>query len=93
MVVGAGPAGLAAALMLAKKGWSVSVFERSSDPAAYDPGKGFMYLIDGRGQKMLRLLGLSIFERLVTSAVAMADAKIGVLTPQGLTERVNPIKD
>lgn len=38
MVVGAGPAGLAAALMLAKKGWAVSVFERSSDPAAYDPG-------------------------------------------------------
>ncbi|CAL1152531.1 unnamed protein product [Cladocopium goreaui] len=93
MVVGAGPAGLAVALMLAKKGWAVSVFERSSDPAAYDPGKGFMYLIDGRGQHLLRSLGLSIFERLVTSAVAMADAKIGVLTPKGLTERVNPIKD
>ena len=51
-----------------------------------------MYLIDGRGQHLLRSLGLSIFERLVTSAVAMADAKIGVLTPKGLTERVNPIK-
>lgn len=38
MVVGAGPAGLATALMLAKKGWAVSVFERSSNPAAYDPG-------------------------------------------------------
>ena len=52
-----------------------------------------MYLIDGRGQHLLRSLGLSIFERLVTSAVAMADAKIGVLTPKGLTERVNPIKE
>lgn len=52
-----------------------------------------MYLIDGRGQRTLRSLGLSIFERLVGSAVAMADAKIGVLTPKGLTERVNPIKD
>ncbi len=38
MVVGAGPAGLATALMLAKKGWAVSVFERSPNPAAYDPG-------------------------------------------------------
>lgn len=52
-----------------------------------------MYLIDGRGQQMLRSLGLSIFERLIRSAVAMADAKIGVLTPKGLTERVNPIKE
>ena len=93
MVVGAGPCGLAAALMLAKRGWKVSVFERSSDPAAYDPGKGFMYLIDGRGQKCLRDLSHKLFERLVASAVAMADAKIGVLTPKGLTERVNPIKD
>jgi len=93
MVVGAGPAGLATALMLAKKGWAVSVFERSSNPAAYDPGKGFMYLIDGRGQKCLRDLSPSLFERLVASAVGMGDAKIGVLTPKGLTERVNPIKD
>ncbi len=51
-----------------------------------------MYLIDGRGQKCLRDLSPSLFERLVASAVAMADAKIGVLTPKGLTERVNPIK-
>lgn len=55
-------------------------------------GKGFMYLIDGRGQKCLRDLSPSLFERLVASAVAMGDAKIGVLTPKGLTERVNPIK-
>lgn len=93
LVVGAGPSGLAVSLMLAKRGWNVSVFERTSDPAAYDPGKGFMYLIDGRGQKCLRDLSPKLFERLVDSAVAMADAKIGVLTPKGLTERVNPIKD
>jgi 2-polyprenyl-6-methoxyphenol hydroxylase-like FAD-dependent oxidoreductase len=45
MVVGAGPAGLAVALMLAKKGWAVSVFERSSDPAAYDPGGGLLVMV------------------------------------------------
>ena len=39
LVVGAGPAGLATALMLAQKGWSVEVYERSTDPAAYDPGR------------------------------------------------------
>ena len=52
-----------------------------------------MYLIDGRGQHLLRSLESGLFERLVGSAVGMADAKIGVLTPEGLTERVNPIKD
>ena len=52
-----------------------------------------MYLIDGRGQKCLRDLSPELFERLVENAVGMADAKIGVLTPKGLTERVNPIKE
>ncbi|CAJ1332960.1 unnamed protein product, partial [Effrenium voratum] len=92
-VIGAGPAGLAAALMLAKRRWRVRLYERSANPAAYDPGKGFMYLIDGRGQHCLKSLNVDLFERLVDESVAMADAKIGVLTPEGLTERVNPIKD
>lgn len=56
-------------------------------------GKGFMYLIDGRGQHCLKSLNVDLFERLVDESVAMADAKIGVLTPEGLTERVNPIKE
>ena len=52
-----------------------------------------MYLIDGRGQHCLKSLNVDLFERLVDESVAMADAKIGVLTPEGLTERVNPIKE
>ena len=44
-MVGAGPAGLAVALMLAKKGWAVSVFERSRDPAAFDPGGGLLMMV------------------------------------------------
>lgn len=93
VVVGAGPAGLAAALMLSQRGWKVKVLEKTPDPASYDPGKGFMYLIDGRGQKCLQELNPQLFTKLVESSVGMADAKIGVLTPKGLAERVNPIKD
>ncbi|CAE7420719.1 CTTNBP2, partial [Symbiodinium sp. KB8] len=93
VVVGAGPAGLAAALMLSQRGWKVKVLEKTPDPASYDPGKGFMYLIDGRGQKCLQELNPELFAKLVESSVGMADAKIGVLTPKGLTESVNPIKD
>ncbi|OLQ11892.1 hypothetical protein AK812_SmicGene4231 [Symbiodinium microadriaticum] len=92
VVVGAGPAGLAAALMLSQRGWKVKVLEKTPDPASYDPGKGFMYLIDGRGQKCLQELNPELFAKLVESSVGMADAKIGVLTPKGLTESVNPIK-
>ncbi|CAE7465656.1 bna4 [Symbiodinium natans] len=71
----------------------MEVLEKTGDPASYDPGKGFMYLIDGRGQKCLQQLNPELFTKLVDSSVGMADAKIGVLTPKGLTERVNPIKD
>eukprot|EP00931_Biecheleriopsis_adriatica_P075252 TRINITY_DN49169_c0_g1_i1.p1 TRINITY_DN49169_c0_g1~~TRINITY_DN49169_c0_g1_i1.p1 ORF type:complete len:558 (+),score=111.31 TRINITY_DN49169_c0_g1_i1:25-1674(+) len=93
IVVGAGPAGLAAALMLAKRGWSATVLERSADPACYDPGRGFMYLIDGRGQKCLKDLDAELLAKLQAASVTMAETTIGVLTPKGLSERVNPMKD
>jgi len=52
-----------------------------------------MYLIDGRGQGCLKALGHGLLEELQQSSVAMAETRIGALTPAGLKTRVNPMKD
>jgi len=57
LVVGAGPGGLGAALELDKvfsempqvKQHKITVLERAGSISAYDPNKGFMYLISGKG--------------------------------------------
>ncbi|HEY9663699.1 MAG TPA: FAD-dependent oxidoreductase, partial [Allocoleopsis sp.] len=69
LIVGGGPAGLAAALMLAKRGWTeITVLEKRVAADYYEPDKSFSYLIDGRGQKFTDLLGLT--EKLATIGVA-----------------------
>ncbi|AFY33088.1 NAD(P)/FAD-dependent oxidoreductase [Calothrix sp. PCC 7507] len=60
LIVGGGPAGLATALMLAKRGWkNITVLEQRVAADYYEPDKSFNYLIDGRGQKLIDFLGLS----------------------------------
>lgn len=59
-IVGGGPAGLATALMLAKRGWTeITVLEKRPAANYYEPDKSYNYLIDGRGQKFTDLLALS----------------------------------
>jgi 2-polyprenyl-6-methoxyphenol hydroxylase-like FAD-dependent oxidoreductase len=60
LIVGGGPAGLAAALMLAQRGWTgITVLEKRVAADYYEPDKSFNYLIDGRGQKLTDLLGIT----------------------------------
>lgn len=60
LIVGGGPAGLATALMLAKRGWTnVTVLEKRAAADYYEPDKSFNYLIDSRGQKLTDLLGIT----------------------------------
>ncbi|MCU0565604.1 MAG: FAD-dependent monooxygenase [Oculatellaceae cyanobacterium Prado106] len=60
LIVGGGPAGFAAALMLAKRGWSeITVVEKRSTAQDYEPDKSFNYMIDGRGQKFTDLLEIT----------------------------------
>ncbi|MDZ8053488.1 MAG: FAD-dependent oxidoreductase [Aulosira sp. ZfuVER01] len=60
VIIGGGPAGLGAALMLAKRGWKdITVLEKRPSADYYEPDKSFNYQIDGRGQKLTDLLGLT----------------------------------
>jgi kynurenine 3-monooxygenase len=69
LIVGGGPAGLATALMLAKRGWTdITVLEKRPAADYYEANKSYNYLIDGRGQKFTDLLGLT--ERLAQIGVS-----------------------
>lgn len=60
LIVGGGPAGLATALMLAKRGWTkITVLELRPSADYYEPDKSYNYLVNGRGQKLTDLLGLT----------------------------------
>mmetsp|Transcript_1417 Transcript_1417/g.4108 ORF Transcript_1417/g.4108 Transcript_1417/m.4108 type:complete len:528 (+) Transcript_1417:250-1833(+) len=71
VVVGAGPSGLASAIMLAKRGWgSVTVIDRQEDIGSYNPSLGFTYMIDGRGQRALRQIDENVIGGLQREAAA-----------------------
>jgi 2-polyprenyl-6-methoxyphenol hydroxylase-like FAD-dependent oxidoreductase len=60
VIIGGGPAGLGSALMLAKRGWTkITVLEKRPSADYYEPDKSFSYQIDGRGQKLTDLFGLT----------------------------------
>ena len=60
VIIGGGPAGLGAALMLAKRGWTdITVLEKRPAADYYEPDKSFSYQIDGRGQKLTDFLELT----------------------------------
>lgn len=59
-ICGAGPCGLAAALLFHQRGWGrIIVVEQSKSAKTFDKNKGFNYLIDARGQKLLKHLDLA----------------------------------
>ena len=80
LIVGGGPAGLATALMLAKRGWTnITVLEKRAAADYYEPDKAFNYLIDGRGQKLTDFLGLT--EELANISVPSTDFYLTRIKP------------
>ena len=51
LVVGGGPAGLAAATSLAKAGLGVTLVEKRPTAAAFESSRAYLYLVDKRGQQ------------------------------------------
>lgn len=82
LIVGGGPAGLAVALMLAKRNWTeITVLEKRVSADYYEPDKSFNYLIDGRGQKFTDLLGLT--EQLSAIGVSNTEFYLTRIQPNG----------
>jgi kynurenine 3-monooxygenase len=60
LIAGAGPCGLAAAMMLLDRGWSdIVVVEQRRSAGTFERAKAFNYQLDGRGQLILEELGFT----------------------------------
>jgi 2-polyprenyl-6-methoxyphenol hydroxylase-like FAD-dependent oxidoreductase len=82
LIVGGGPAGLATALMLAKRGWTeITVLEKRPAADYYEPDKSFNYQIDGRGQKLTDFLGLT--QQLAEISVPNTEFYLTQIRPDG----------
>lgn len=82
LIVGGGPAGLATALMLAKRGWkNITVLEKRPTADYYEPDKSFNYAIDGRGQKFTDFLGIT--ERLSEISVPSTEFYLTLIKADG----------
>eukprot|EP00283_Hemiselmis_rufescens_P004604 CAMPEP_0173421826 /NCGR_PEP_ID=MMETSP1357-20121228/2784_1 /TAXON_ID=77926 /ORGANISM="Hemiselmis rufescens, Strain PCC563" /LENGTH=186 /DNA_ID=CAMNT_0014384783 /DNA_START=166 /DNA_END=723 /DNA_ORIENTATION=- len=64
LVVGGGPVGIAAATVLAFRGWDVTVLDKRESPDAFEVEKAYVYLVDARGRQFTDAYGLteSMFE-------------------------------
>ncbi|MCF4967038.1 FAD-dependent oxidoreductase [Nostoc sp. CMAA1605] len=82
VIIGGGPAGLGAALMLAKRGWKeITVIEKRPSADYYEPDKSFSYQIDGRGQKFTDLLELTT--KLAELSVPNTDFYLTIIQKDG----------
>jgi len=93
VIIGGGPSGLACALLLAKRGWEkVLVLEKRDAADSYEPELGFTYNIDGRGQRLMKELGL--MESLREVGVPSDEIFVTRLNPDGsIVEAQFPIID
>jgi FAD binding domain len=60
VIVGGGPSGLAASLLLEKCGWDDITIVEKRNTNFFESSKAYLYLIDGRGQKCRNALGIVI---------------------------------
>eukprot|EP01025_Chloroclados_australasicus_P027029 TRINITY_DN2681_c0_g1_i3.p1 TRINITY_DN2681_c0_g1~~TRINITY_DN2681_c0_g1_i3.p1 ORF type:complete len:152 (+),score=11.52 TRINITY_DN2681_c0_g1_i3:181-636(+) len=73
VVIGGGPAGLAAALMLAKRGWKdIIILEELSKEQYFQYDRSYASGVDTRGQQLFHLL--DIYEKLQEYGVYIADS-------------------
>lgn len=93
LIIGAGPSGLAAGLLFADLGYkNITIVERRSSAKDFEKNKAFTYQIDGRGQKLLKRLGL--MEALDSFGVANKSFHATTVMPDGSTKTIaSPVID
>ncbi|MFM6105400.1 MAG: FAD-dependent oxidoreductase [Sphaerospermopsis kisseleviana] len=93
IIIGGGPGGLGAALMLAKRGWkNITVIEKRPSADYYEPDKSFSYQIDGRGQKLTDFLGIT--DKLADLSVPNTEFYLTVIQKDGIRKTTKlPIAD
>lgn len=86
---GGGPSGLAAALLFLQLGWEEIVLaEARTSPKDFEKNRAFNYLIDARGQKLLRRLGIR--ERMHGCGVENTDFTATTIHPDGKVSVATP---
>lgn len=87
-----GPAGLASAIMFAKRGCRVTVAERNSEVTYSDPDRSYVYAIDGRGRQFTDKYDIT--PKLADASVDALDVSVTRVFPSGKSvTRRQVIKD
>lgn len=76
-----GPAGLASAIMFAKRGCKVTVAERNSEVTYSDPDRSYVYAIDGRGRQFTDKYDIT--PKLADASVDALDVSVTRVFPSG----------
>lgn len=83
VVVGGGITGLAAALALRERGARVAILEQDVNPSQFDPDRGEVCFVDGRGKLVMEQLGLS--SALALAGIAQSDIRVASVSTRGVT--------
>jgi len=88
VVVGGGPVGLASAIMLANRGYDVSVFEAtaSKEIRTFDPAIAYLYNVNVRGQIFTKMFP-NIHKKLLERSVASSQTGF-MLAPADVTKDI-----
>lgn len=88
--MGGGPAGLATALVLSRRGFDVTVLEKRAEPNPYEPQRAYLYLVDGRGQRFTDAAGITEELASPTASVSSLNYTVTRCLPDGEREEAVP---
>ena len=66
-----------------KQRWAVTVLERRTEASLYEPQKAYLYLVDGRGQRMTDALGVTTELASAERSVPSTNYTVTRVTPDG----------
>lgn len=89
VVVGGGPVGLASAIMLANRGYDVTVLESctSKEIRTFNPAIAYLYNVNARGQLFTKMFPDTIHEKLIERSVGSTQTGF-MLSPADITKNL-----